>query len=246
MTDNNGRLRLVGYVRVSTANQVDNGQGLAIQEEAIKKWTKDAGHRLLDVYRDEGASGASDERDGLEGAIAAVVLNGANGLVAYSLDRLARSLTVQEAVLQQIWKADGKVYTVDTGEVMADDPDDPVRTFVRQVLGAGSQMEAGLIRRRLTKGKEAKAARGGYAYGRPAYGFKAEGKELVEDAEEQAVIRLAGRLQAEGSSLRQIMACLNAWEIPAKTGGVWHPTTVMYLLKPRPKDRRAATRTRDG
>lgn len=54
--------------------------------------------------------------------------------VVSSLDRLARSLTLQEASLQQVWGSGGSVFAVDTGEVMADDPDDPVRTFT--VTGA--------------------------------------------------------------------------------------------------------------
>jgi hypothetical protein len=49
-------------------------------------------------------SGTTDEREGLTEALAAVRYNGADGVVAYSLDRLARSLTVQEAALQQVWQ----------------------------------------------------------------------------------------------------------------------------------------------
>jgi DNA invertase Pin-like site-specific DNA recombinase len=73
----------------------------------------------------------------------------------------------QEAALVQVWQAGGKGFAVDTGEVLADDPDDPVRTFVRQVLGAVSHLEAGMIARRLRRGRHHKAEQGGYAHDAP-------------------------------------------------------------------------------
>ena len=123
------------------------------------------------MIRDAGVSGTTDEREGLTEALAAVRYNGADGLVVHTLDRLARSLTVQEAALQQVWSAGGRVFTVDQGEVLADDPEDPVRTFVRQVLGAVSQLEAGMIARRLRRGRQHKAEQGGYAFGGPPLGY---------------------------------------------------------------------------
>ena len=102
---------------------MEDGHGLDIQETAIRTWVKDRRYRLLDVFRDEGVSGSQEQRDGLEEALSAVRFNGADGMVVSSLDRLARSLTLQEASLQQVWASGGSVFAVDTGEVMADDPD---------------------------------------------------------------------------------------------------------------------------
>jgi len=56
----------------------------------------------------------------------AITVGEADGLlVPGDLDRLARELLVQEAILGQAWKADGVVHTTTRGEVLADDPDDP-------------------------------------------------------------------------------------------------------------------------
>jgi DNA invertase Pin-like site-specific DNA recombinase len=219
-------MRVVGYIRVSSAGQVEDGQGLAIQEQAIRRWAREHRHRLVAVHRDEGVSGRLESRDGLEEALSAVRFNGAEGLVVASLDRLARSLTVQEAALQQAWSAGGRVFAVDTGEVLADDPEDPVRTFVRQVLGAVSQLEAGMIARRLRRGRLHKAESGGYAHGAPRYGWRAEGGELVPDPAEQAVVERIRALRADGASLRDIAGVLNAEGVRSKRGGRWHPATV--------------------
>lgn len=222
-------MRVVGYVRVSTVGQVQDGQGLAIQEKAIRSWVKEHKHRLVGVHRDEGISGSVEEREGLEEALEAVKFNGADGLVVSSIDRLARSLTIQEAALVQVWNAGGKAFAVDQGEVLEDDPDDPMRTFVRQVLGAVSQLEAGMIARRLRRGREHKAANGGYAYGAPPFGYRAEGGELVPDAVEQEVVARIGQLRNEGASYREIADEFNGEGIAAKRTDRWHPMAVKRI-----------------
>ena len=181
-------MKLIGYTRVSMTGQVEDGQGFEIQAEAIRRWANQHRHRLTSMLSDEGVSGTTDEREGLTEALAVVRFNGAEGLVVHTLDRLARNLTVQEAALQQIWQTGGRAFTVDQGEVRADDPDDPVRTFVRQILGAVAQLEAGMIARRLRAGRRHKANQGGYAYGAPPFGYRAEDGELVADPDEMAVI----------------------------------------------------------
>ena len=220
------RLRLVAYLRVSTAGQVEDGHGLDIQEHAIRAWAREHRHRIVAVHRDEGVSGATDERDGLTEALAALRFNGADGIVVHTLDRLARSLTVQEAALQQAWAAGGRVFTVDQGEVHADDPDDPVRTFVRQVLGAVSQLERGMIARRLRRGRDHKAEQGGYAYGAPPFGYRAEDGDLVHDPAEQEIVAQITELRGDGRSFREIAATLNGLGYRPKRSAQWHPMTV--------------------
>ena len=210
---------------------MEDGHGLDIQETAIRTWVKDRRYRLLDVFRDEGVSASQEQRDGLEEALSAVRFNGADGMVVSSLDRLARSLTLQEASLQQVWASGGSVFAVDTGEVKADDPDDPVRTFVRQILGAVSQLEAGMITRRLRRGREHKAQLGGYAHGAPPYGFRADAGRLVPDPEEQRIVLKMIEMRDTGSSLRDIAADLNDAGVSAKRGGIWHPQTVARVLQ---------------
>jgi hypothetical protein len=59
------------------------------------------------------------------------------------LVRLARTLVVQEAVLGHVWKHTGRVFAVDVGEVLQDDPDDPMRTAIREIMGVFAQRERG-------------------------------------------------------------------------------------------------------
>jgi DNA invertase Pin-like site-specific DNA recombinase len=213
-------LRLVMLLRVSTAGQID-GYGLENQEKDCRKWARREGHRIVRVCSDEAITGKAD------------------GLLAPNLDRVARQLTQQEAILSVVWAHGARAFTADRGEHLPDDDDDPMRTFVRQVMGAAAQLERGLIVKRLKGGRRTKAAAGGYAHGAPAYGQKAVNKELATDATETAVLEQMREWEAEGVSVRGIAARLNEQGVPSKRGGRWHPTTVARLLNP---DAREAAR----
>lgn len=233
-------LRLVMYLRVSTAGQLD-GYGLEAQEKDCRRWAKKHGHRIVKACTDGAVSGksADEERPGLTEALGILAAGDADGILAPTLDRLARELTVQEAALSVIWAYGRQAFTVDHGEHVADDEDDPMRKFVRQVMGAASDLERGLIAKRLRNGRKTKAASGGYAYGAPAFGQKAQDKALTVDDDEAAVLAQMRAWQDEGVSVRGICERLNSAGIPSKRGGRWHPTTVARLLSP---DARAAAR----
>ncbi|MEU6244823.1 recombinase family protein [Streptomyces sp. NPDC047024] len=238
-------LRLVMLLRVSTAGQLD-GYGLEAQEKDCRKWARSAGPalggvRIIKVCPDGGITGKAgdDERPGLAEALQMLADGEADGLLAPNLDRVARELTQQEAILAVVWAHGKRVFTADRGEHLPDDEDDPMRTFVRQVMGAAAQLERGLIAKRLRNGRKTKAAKGEYAYGAPAYGQRSEDKALTVDADEAAVLDQMRTWQAEGISIRGICDRLNERNIPSKRGGRWHPTTVARLLNP---DARTAAR----
>lgn len=169
---------LVGYVRVSSEGQVIDGFGLPTQERAVRAWAKGNGHRVTQWCRDEVVSGTIDavSRPGLACAVEAISCGSAKGLVVPRLDRLARALTVQEASSTLFWKLGANVYTADTGEVLPDDLDDPMRTAIRQVFGVFAQLDRAMVTQRLRDGRSAKAATSRKAVGAYPYGYRGAGK----------------------------------------------------------------------
>jgi DNA invertase Pin-like site-specific DNA recombinase len=84
---------VVGYIRVSTAEQADSGAGLEAQRAAITAEAERRGWQLVHVFEDAGASGKSlSGRQGLQEALQAVEEGQAQALVVAKLDRLSRSL----------------------------------------------------------------------------------------------------------------------------------------------------------
>jgi DNA invertase Pin-like site-specific DNA recombinase len=111
-------------------------------------------------------------------------------LIVYRLDRLARDLVLQEQLLADIRRMGADVFSTSSaeGSYLTDDPDDPSRKLIRQVLGAVNEYERAIIALRLRSGRRKKYDNGGYAFGSPPYGWRAVRRDLVEDPEEQAAL----------------------------------------------------------
>ncbi len=54
MTASDGRVRALGYVRVSTTDQAERGQGLNIQRRGIREYCRSHRLVLLEILGDEG------------------------------------------------------------------------------------------------------------------------------------------------------------------------------------------------
>jgi DNA invertase Pin-like site-specific DNA recombinase len=225
---------LIGYRRVSTAGQVDR-YGLPAQAADLEAYER-AGHcRLLRTETDEAKAGSlpPEERPALLAALRAIEDGEADGLLLPGdLDRLARELVQQEAILSRVWKAGGVVHATSRGEIPADDPDDPMRTALRQFLGVIAQLDRALTARRLRNGRLAKAAAGGYAgFGSPAFGQASVDGDLVADEAEQAVIARIRELRGQGLGYLPIAAALNAEGLKSKRGGFWSAQTVKRVVQ---------------
>lgn len=237
-------MKLVGYTRVSTDRQAD-GYGLDVQQETIKAWAKANGHRLVRVLTDEAVSGAKDlgDRPALLEAFETIKAGQAGGLVVPRLDRLARDLILQEQLLAEVRRGGGQVFSAADGEAgyLADDPDDPSRRLIRQVLGAVAEYERSMIALRLRSGRRRKHEQGGFAYGSPPLGYRSVGGQLVkDDAEQDALSRIRvlvterewARAKGQpGMSLREMCRDLEERGYKTKRGSAsWQPTTVARAI----------------
>ena len=226
-------MKLAASLRVSTDRQAEQGFGLDVQEAAIRAWANENGHRVAGWYRDEGVSGSNglDNRTGLAEALEALRNGKAGALVVYRLDRLAPDLTIQEGTLAAIWSMGRAVFAVDLGEVRRDDPDDPMRTALRQMIGVFAQLERGMIAARMRGGRNLKRGQGGYAGdGPPPYGWKVVRGELVADPVEQVALARMKELRAAGATYRAICSTLGTEGHKPKRGETWHPATVRTIL----------------
>jgi DNA invertase Pin-like site-specific DNA recombinase len=224
------RKKVVGYVRVSTQEQVVSGFGLEVQRKTIMDFCGANGLRLVRTLTDEGQSGTNglDARVGLAEALAIVERGEVAGIVVARMDRLARDLLLQETLMARMRQAGAEVISVSEPDMASDDP---TRVLVRQVLGSISQFERALIRGRMMAGKAAKVAGGGYGGGRPPFGWRAEGKELVPEPREQEAIAFIRQLHNEGLSSRQIAARLDVVGHRPKLGTRWSSTQVLRVLQ---------------
>lgn len=226
-------MRITAYLRVSTDAEAEHGRGLDVQRRAIRAWARQHGHKIASWHADEGISAGNglDTRDALPDAVGEISQGRADGLVVYRLDRVARDLIPQEILLAEIAGLGGQMFSTSAGEqdVITDDPEDPSRRLIRQVLGAVAQYQRSPIRLRLSNDRRHKAERGGHAYGTPPPGPRGDEGEPVEPAEATAVDRIL-ELAATGASTRSIATALTAEGYRPKRGGTWHQETVRRVL----------------
>lgn len=231
-------MKIIGYTRVSTTEQASSGLGLEIQAAAIRAWCKANDHELVGpLFTDAAVSGATDlqRREGLASALLMIRKRKARGIVVARLDRLARDLMLQESILADVWKVNGQVFSCEPSEqqvLYGDDPNEPTRKFIRQVLGAVGELERALIRRRMQAGRDRARAEGRFAgHGSPPFGMRSVAGELVPDPAEQAALERLRELAAAGMSCRKIADALNEQGVPARRARAWYPQTVSRALK---------------
>ena len=82
----------IGYVRVSTQEQATEGVSLDAQRDRLRTYCKLHSIKLIDIKADEGISGSTLDRPGLQAALQMIRRDRANTLLVAKLDRPSRSL----------------------------------------------------------------------------------------------------------------------------------------------------------
>ncbi len=218
----------IGYVRVSTEGQVNEGVSLEAQQAKIKSWCEAHGYALLGIQVDAGLSGfRTNNRPGLQAALTDVCKNQA-ALVVYSLSRLARS--TKDAILISERLAKSGADLVSLSERI--DTTSAAGKMIFRMLAVLAEFERDQISER-TRFAMAHKARQHELVGKIPFGLDlaADGRSLIPNPIEQEVIHVMRALRAKSLAYRAIAAQLTARRIPTKEGhAVWHHTAVRRIL----------------
>lgn len=219
----------IGYARVSTEEQAENGHGLEAQVARIQAYAQAMGWELAEVITDDGYSGATLERPGLQRLLERVKAGEVAGVVVAKLDRLSRSLRYLLNVYADYFEATGTALIsvaeqFDTGTAAG-------RLFF-QLVGSFAEFERATITERTSAGRRVKASKGGYAGGGAPIGYRIErGKGLVLDEEKAPTIRRAFELATQGLSCRRIADILNQEGHTTAQGAPFTHVQVARILK---------------
>lgn len=216
------------YLRVSTQGQALDGYGLDVQERLCLDYAKRAGLEVVDVLKDEALSGTllSAERPAMMDALSALLDDLAHVLVVVRLDRLARALTTQEAILAECWKHGAQVHAADMGRVPKGDPDDPMRTAMRQMAGVFAELDPAVTVKRLRDGRKAKAAKGGRPSGSYPFGFCKAGPVPGE----QRVQTEAKAMRRAGHDWQAIADDLNRRGLSPRRAQAWRRANLRKVM----------------
>jgi site-specific DNA recombinase len=215
--------KAVGYVRVSTRDQAREGWSLGAQRKRVKAYCESRGWRLVRIYADEGVSSAA-RRPEFERMVDDILGDGFDAIVAMKLDRLGRSASGLLSLYERLEAKGVHVVTIEDGV----DTSTANGRLMRTILAALAEWERDVIRDRTRNGVRA-AMDDGRRVGQPPFGFKVRDGRLVEDANEQRILRRIRARHEAGDSLATIARELNDDGISPRRGR-WHATTVARAL----------------
>ncbi len=218
-------MKVLGYVRCSTQEQATSGLGRAAQAAALSAECQHRGWTLIDVVVDDGESGSSLDRPGIQDALRRLLAGEADGLVVSKLDRLTRSVTDLLAVTEWFTDERKTLVALDMGL----DSSTPGGRLVLTIFGAVAEWERGVLQAR-TKDALAALRAQGRPISRPA---------VVDDHDLADLVR---GLHAEGVGPTAIARHLNQTGVPTVRGAAeWRDTSVRGVLGyRRPTPRRTA------
>jgi DNA invertase Pin-like site-specific DNA recombinase len=222
------QMQAVAYIRVSTQGQVEDGVSLEAQQAKITAWCEAMGYTLVQTFADEGISGASvEKRPGLHEAVkTACACRGA--LVVYSLSRLARNTRETLELGEQLERAGADL--VSLSEKI--DTTSAAGKMMFRFMAALAEFERDQISERTSMALQYKKTKGERVSSRVPYGkqLASDGLHLEDNPAEQAVIRVARELHAEGLSSRHIASSLAERGLYSRVGTVFTPSAILAMV----------------
>jgi DNA invertase Pin-like site-specific DNA recombinase len=227
------RMRVIGYVRVSTERQAQEGISLDAQRSRLRAHCRAQDIALVDIVTDDGYSAKSLERPGLRQALRMLEQGKADAIIVVKLDRLTRSVKDLGHLCDTYFR-EGMPYfllsvcnSIDTRSAGG--------KLILNVLMSVAQWEREAIGER-TQEALSELKRQGVRLGGAPYGWRysddvdAHGRRyLVEVPEEQKGIRRICELYEADVYMRDICKMLDAEGIPAR-GPKWHKFTLYRVL----------------
>lgn len=220
------------YLRVSTDEQASS---LDAQESGARAWCERHGHTVVQVYRDEGVSGAEWlRRPGVAAlqADARLTPRPWDLVVVRDLDRLGRDALRLGLLLETLHARGAQLVAWSTGETVQADPMARAIVMLRGVL---AEQERAQTAHRTRTALRQRAERG-LVVGGCVYGYATErgpeGVRYLPHPTEAAAVRMIYERHAAGVSARLVARELTAAHAPAPRGAPsWAPSTVHEILR---------------
>lgn len=227
---------LLGYVRVSTLEQVD-GSSPETQEKVIRGFAmaKGFGQFETSVYVDDGVSASIPLCARPAGSNLLADAKAGDTIIASKLDRMFRSAIDALNVVEILKEKEINLVLFDLGT-------EPINgtglsQFFFTIIAAVAQLERSMIRERNIGGKKVKKAKGGHIGGIAPYGYKVVGqkkKAWLEPIEsEQKTIAVVKDLLIERPYLMPsyVMRLLTGKGFTARNGEPFFPVQVHRIME---------------
>lgn len=225
--------KVIGYIRVSTDKQKNNGISPGDQDEKIRQWATLNGYEIKEILSDLGVSGRyMKNRSKLDGALDA--LEKGDALVAYSLSRVSRSIRDTLDLVDRIHQKGADLVSL-TEKI---DTTTPQGELIFHIFAALNQFQRDMTASHVREIMASKRDRGEKTGGWIPFGFdvveESRGdkvvKKIVANEEEQDVINAIRMMAEKKWKASKIAWRLNQEDIKTKCGRRWTKTQVIRIL----------------
>ena len=223
----------IGYVRVSCVEQAQEGVSLDVQKDKLRAYCKLNRIRLIDIKSDEGISGGTLERPGLQSALRMLERGQAQVLVVAKLDRLTRSVKDLCGLVDRFFAKEPYHLLSVCGMV---NTHTAAGRMMMLNLANYAQFERELIRERTLEAMQHLKAQG-VPLGPAQFGYRYSQeldehgrRKLVKVPEHLATLREMIALFDHGHSLAEVARILTERGMLSQSGCAWHPRTVALIL----------------
>ena len=218
--------KAIGYIRVSTEMQVNEGVSLDAQTAKIRAYCELNDLELIEIVCDAGKSAKTTNRDGLQKCLAAIASGEAGAIVVYKLDRLSRKVLDTLNLISEIESHGASLHSI--SEKL--DTSSALGKFFVNMTAALAQLERDQISERVTMAMAHKKDEGQHCGAAP-FGFEMVNKELQRVESQHNAIAIIREMRANGAALRTIADHLNGEGIPTQRGGKWQASTINQIIK---------------
>jgi putative DNA-invertase from lambdoid prophage Rac len=198
-------MKVFGYCRVSTSEQANRGLSLDTQRRQIEGWAAVKGWDVAAVFVEAGVSGSVPFAEREEGKQLLTAIKAGDVIITPKLDRMFRSASDALGTLEELKDQGVALHMIDLG---GDVCGNGISKLVFTILSAVAENERDRIRERIRDVKRDRASQRLFNGGRRPFGYDIDGegkdRRLVPNANEQAALKRARSMQANGNSLRSI------------------------------------------
>jgi len=223
-------MKAIGYIRVSTARQANEGVSLDAQKLKIEQYAALHDIELMEVVIDAGESAKTLGRQGIQKVLASVKAGSADAVVFLKLDRLTRSIRDLGAIVDLFNAKGAALISIQDGI----DTSTAAGRLVLNVLGSVAQWEREAIGERTADALAHKRNLNEYTGGCVPFGkqIAADGIHLEDNTDAQKALEAIAELKGRGYSTRAIATELEARGIQNGKGGKsWSHVVVAKLAK---------------